>query len=291
MSKMYIGIDVGGTNIRVALFDNLCNPQILQLNSFLMQNNYNEDIFNIVTAIDSFKIKDIKSIGIGLPGVIDQSNLFLKRCAKINSWENRTTAEDLSTRYRCPVYIQNDALVAALGELEYGYGKNLKGKDLDFIFVVWGTGIGGTHIKVRDGLAFLSPMELGHTIIKLGGNMCRCGQRGCLQSYCAPIGIKDSKGISMEDLNETEWNSVIEHFAQGIVNLSTLNAVTTIIMGSSVSINNTERVHKIFSLAKKESRLQDLKYDFSFLGNQTGIFGTMALISKIQKGGLCLGKN
>jgi glucokinase len=281
---MYIGIDVGGTNIRVARFEELDTSQYTQHRSFLITNNYEVDYSAITRTIDEMAINNVvDGIGIALPGTVDSMCTHLTKCAKINNWENQYIGEQLSDRYGCAVYLQNDAMVSALGEYKFGHGIDLPHTE-DFVYIVWGTGIGATHIKTLNGKIVMSPMELGHTVLNKGGNRCRCGQAGCLQAYCSPLGVFDNYGKKMEDINEEEWGDIVNWFTQGTTTLSVLIRPSLIVFGSSVAINNPQIVNKIHDETKKALSVCNMpEFRISRLEASTGVVGAIALIAESSK--------
>ena len=124
------------------------------------------------------------AIGVGLPGLIDVAlgiTRFLPNMS--TSWADILAAEILRSETGCPVYLLNDARLATLGELEYGWGRSIQ----TMVFLTLGTGIGGG--LVIDRKLRLGPLdaagELGHQTIVPDGPMCGCGNRGCLEAVAS----------------------------------------------------------------------------------------------------------
>ncbi|RCK71702.1 MAG: Glucokinase [Ignavibacteriae bacterium] len=187
MSKrLAIGIDIGATTIKGGIVDVLDGRILFQKkvetlalqgpNSVLRQLN-----FLIKELMFENKYGEFSGIGVGAPGIVEIGGGVVKNPPNFSDWNEINVGEILFKEFRLPVLIENDANVAALGEAKYGAGINFK----DFLFVIWGTGVGGGIIL--DGKIFRGPSggagEIGHTTIDYNGPVCNCGNRGCIESY------------------------------------------------------------------------------------------------------------
>ena len=139
-------------------------------------------------------IKNLVGIGIGMAGIIDVENGVLKYSPIIH-WENVPFASLLSNQLNVPVFIDNDVNTFALTELWFG-----KGMDTDhFLTVTVGRGIGMgivTNQKIYRGKGGAG--EMGHVVVVPNGNLCECGNYGCLEAYISePALLKEAqeKGV------------------------------------------------------------------------------------------------
>ena len=126
----------------------------------------------------------VLAAGVGVPGLADfhrGRTLFLPNLS--SQWRDWPAAEFLSARLGCPVFLLNDARMAALGELTFGHGKLSK----TMVCVTLGTGIGGGIVIERK--LRLGPLgaagEIGHQTIQPDGPLCGCGNRGCLETLAS----------------------------------------------------------------------------------------------------------
>lgn len=273
---MYIGIDVGATNTRVALFDNIKNPKLLSFNKFKTVDNYQQDLENIFSAINNFKIRNPKRIGIGTPAVFDSVTYQLLIVDNVKSWQGKNIKKDLESYFKCQVKINNDTACAGLGEALWG-----RGKDKEFLFIIWGTGIGGVYIKRQNSKITLMLSELGHHIIKKDGLLCHCGQRGCFQAYCSGGSILDQYKKTIDKLEKAEQNSVIEHFTLGLLNSLAFYLPKLVIIGGGVTVNNLWVIERVKKELKKRLKITPLpKIVTSSLKDQAGVWGALALFEK-----------
>jgi len=200
MGKKYnIGVDIGGTNVKIALVDE--KGVIAYSNSVptRAEMGYEYTIQNIINTIkESLKeshnnISDIGGIGFGLPGQIDSINGIVRLLPNIPGWVNVHLAEIVQKEFKVPVKLDNDVRVATLGELNFGAGKGCQ----NLVCLTVGTGV-GSGIVVNGQLvrgASMTAGEIGHVIVeKDNGEICGCGSRGCLEAYASgPSVVKMAK--------------------------------------------------------------------------------------------------
>lgn len=184
---MYIGIDLGGTNIAAGIVDE--KGKIIAQGSVptLSERHYSEivkdmaDLCKKLISDNGFNLKDIKAIGIGSPGSIDNKNGVVVYANNIKM-DNAPIAAELKKYIDLPINIENDANAAAYGE----YVINGGGVD-DFVFITLGTGVGGGVIinkKIYRGFNGAGG-ELGHTTLIHNGELCTCGNKGCWEAYAS----------------------------------------------------------------------------------------------------------
>jgi glucokinase len=189
MKNILIGIDLGGTNIKIGCFDS--NLKLLQKTSLETAEGLGPKtvVERMAATIDSlveqcgFKPEDIAAAGIGTPGPADYKAGVIINSTNMPTFKNVPIRQMLSDKLHCPVAFDNDANIACLGEFVAGAGKNIT----DMVFFTLGTGIGGGIIsdgKLLRG-SFGNAAELGHIIIFPDGRSCNCGQRGCAEAYAS----------------------------------------------------------------------------------------------------------
>jgi glucokinase len=194
---MLIGVDVGGTNLRVGVIDGLKVVEEYRVNadfSGLCRNNTPEQavlaihaaLFEALsTSLD--KHPAVTSIGLGFPGFIVSGRVA--QSPNLPGLQDVDLVTPLSEGLGCPVIIENDALAAAYGEY------HLMGKQgAGLVYLGLGTGVGGG--LIIDGRAFPGEhgvaMEVGHIIVEPGGRSCGCGNHGCMEQYASASGVSIS---------------------------------------------------------------------------------------------------
>ncbi|MBO6015673.1 MAG: ROK family protein, partial [Lachnospiraceae bacterium] len=192
MSKFVFGIDVGGTTVKMGLFD--VDGQVLDKWEIptRIQNNGENILPDIAKAVNAkmqekeISKEDVVGVGIGVPGPVNDEGI-VQGCANLG-WGKVNINKDLSERIGMPVKGGNDANVAALGEMWKGGGENYK----HLAVVTLGTGVGGGIIidgNIVNGFGG-SGGEIGHMHVQDGEtDVCGCGNQGCLEQYASATGI------------------------------------------------------------------------------------------------------
>lgn len=189
-----VGVDVGGTSIKMAVINR--NGNILH--KWSIPTNKNDGgkyiIKDIVRSLEEtlkqhgLKREDLAGIGVGVPGPVNYEEGTISRSVNIGWPEHFPVRKDLERESGLPVFVENDANCAALGEMWKGSGKGAR----DLIFVTLGTGVGGGVIaggKLVRGVNGAAG-EIGHiTSVPEGGHPCNCGKNGCLETIASARGI------------------------------------------------------------------------------------------------------
>ena len=188
MEKHYtIGIDLGGTNVKLALLKNVnCIVQKAVIETCKHEGKA-KLITEIAKTIKQF-IKDnkltknmIAGIGIGVAGPINFDRGFVHNLTNIKGWKNTPLRQILTKRVGIKTFVDNDVNVVTLGELVYGAGKGFR----DILCVTLGTGVGGG--IVLNGHLYRGPNftagEIGHIPINITGKKCNCGGIACVERY------------------------------------------------------------------------------------------------------------
>ena len=194
---MFVGIDVGGTNLKAGLVDDdgrLLAAARRPLNGFTGAEDFAADLAELaLQAVRECGAEPdaLKSVGIGLPGAVDGGTVVFTA----NIPMENVPLERLFRRYLdIPVYLGNDADCAAVGEYFCGAGRGCR----DFVVVTLGTGIGAGIIldgKLRGGAA---SSEAGHMVLQQGGELCNCGRRGCWERYASATALIQQTRAAME---------------------------------------------------------------------------------------------
>lgn len=188
--KYRIGVDVGGTNVKIALVDKKGEIKFPKTVPTRAEMGYEYTISNIQQAIKDViseaKIdkNSIEGIGFGFPGQIDCDNGIVRLAPNIPGWVNVPISEIMQKEFNVPVKVDNDVRCAALAELNYGAGVGCK----NLVCITVGTGIGSGLIingKIVRG-ASNAAGEIGHIKLEMkDGLLCGCGDRGCLEAYAS----------------------------------------------------------------------------------------------------------
>lgn len=307
MKKHFIGIDLGGTSMKMGLVDE--NGQVLYetekptlKDAKQALNQMIEDCKKIAQQAE-VSWEQIGGVGIGLPGFLDIPNGTIVRLTNL-SWENIPIKSIMEEKLQKRVEIDNDANVAALGEAWCGAGKGVR----DLVCVTLGTGVGGGVIVNGQLVYGLNGFagEIGHIQIDPDGVPCNCGQKGCLETIASATGItrlaKEAlqRGESSvlpaqpttydvfqaaakkDQVAQKVLETAISALARGFALISVVLNPARFVVGGGVA----KAKERLFDPLRKAYQQQALKFTAqdveivpALLGNQAGFIGAARLVT------------
>lgn len=203
---MYIGIDLGGTNVGIGIVDS--ENKLIYKDSIptKRENGFNDIIEDIIALIsktinvNSIPKSHIQGIGIGIPGIVDPKSQIIIDCVNLR-WNNVDIKSAIEEKLSIPVFVGNDATVAGVAELVVGA---MKGYHTGVLLTL-GTGIGGGIIingHVYDGFHGIGS-EIGHMIVGENYYNCNCGRNGCLETFSSSTAIIKHARKLIEEGNDS----------------------------------------------------------------------------------------
>lgn len=291
---MYLGIDLGGTKIAYALSDEQMN---IKKEDKVATADQKEAVFEQLVKIISADQNDLKSVGIGTPGMIDNRGKVIN-APNLNGWNDFALKDRLKQKFSdLDIFIENDANCAAIAE-------NINGpasKYDNFIYITVSTGVGGgiiindTIYRGANGIAG----EIGHMVLVDHGPLCGCGRKGCWEALASGTAmardaamIDEFKELAGDNPINTELLAKLSaqgnqkaqdifvkaagYHAQAINNLKVLFDPQAFIIGGGVT-----RSGDIF-WENLNYQLQQYSVDIPILkaANNSGTIGALALAIK-----------
>ena len=274
--NLLVGVDIGGTKISIVFFRNkkIVKRIKLQTNTIFGPKNAKK----ITDILIDYK-KNIKKIGIATTGIVRNGKWSVLNKKTLGSFKNFPLVKYIQKKINRPVFAIGDTQAAALGELNYGAGKNL----FNFFYITISTGVGGS--VVIDKKLFNEKMNpvgaFGHMVIKKNGKVCGCGRKGCIEAYASGIAIdKTLKKLKKNNISprkmlinykHTTWSKKIidqatSVIAEGIQNIHLLFGINNFIIGGSIGlsknffrkiIDNTNKISHEKILIKKAGLRND----------------------------------
>ncbi|MER7786328.1 ROK family transcriptional regulator [Streptomyces albidoflavus] len=250
-----IGVDFGHTHLRVAV-GNLAHQILAEEAEPLDVDASAEQGFDRAellvgrlldaTGVDRAKVA---GVGLGVPGPIDVASGMLGSTSILPGWSGTQPALALGERIGVPVAVDNDANLGALGELVWGSGRGVR--DLAYIKVAGGVGAG----LVIDGQIYRGPGgtagEIGHITLDESGPVCRCGNRGCLETFTAaryvlPLlepthgtGLTMEKVVALAKEGDPGCRRVVadvgRHIGSGVASLCNLLNPSRVVLGGDLA--------------------------------------------------------
>lgn len=190
--KYYIGIDLGGTNIKAGVVSEdfeIVAKASCKTNLPRSGEEICADMAKV--ALEAVKeagltLDDIEAVGIGTPGTANSEAGVIEYSNNLG-FLNFPVVKLMKTHIDKPCYVENDANAAAYGEYIAGAAKGAN----DAVCITLGTGVGGGIIingKIYSGFNFAGA-EIGHTVINVDGPQCTCGRKGCFEVYSSATGL------------------------------------------------------------------------------------------------------
>lgn len=309
MKKYVIGVDLGGTKISTAIsiiegniLANVVLPTKAEEGEAAVLGRIVQSIDEVIVG-SSTSIDEIEAIGIGSPGPLDAKKGIIITTPNL-PFKNYNLVQPLKEKYNIPVYLDNDANAAAIGEYMFGAGK---GKNSIVYFTV-STGVGGG--AVLDGKVYRghtsNALEIGHTTVDPNGPRCNCGNLGCLEAMSSGTAIakkgKEAVSTNVEtSLKKHDTVTSYEVFkeaeagdevAKDIIDnaltylgIGVANAISTfdpemIIIGGGVSKAGDivfDTVKKVVNKRCFKSMAESCEIVTAGLGSDAGVVGAVAL--------------
>ena len=192
MTNYSIGVDLGGTNLRIAAVDecgNLVEKTTLGTQVALGRDRVVNDMCDAIKSLAAKhrELGKLLGIGIGVPGIIDMESGMVCESPNLPDWADYPARTEIERRLATKVILENDANSAAFGEKWLGAAKDVD----DMAMLTLGTGVGGGLVlggRIWHGMAGMAA-EFGHTTVEPDGALCGCGNRGCLEAYASATAV------------------------------------------------------------------------------------------------------
>ncbi|MFJ6750171.1 MULTISPECIES: ROK family protein [unclassified Streptomyces] len=296
-----VGVDFGHSHLRVAV-GNLAHQVLAEEAEPIDVDASAAEGFDraeqlVSRLIESTGIGAGKVIGVGLgvPGPIDLESGTLGSTAILPGWSGTNPSQALSERLGVPVYVDNDANLGALGELVWGGGRGAG--DLAYIKVASGVGAG----LVISGQIYRGPGgtagEIGHITLDEAGPVCRCGNRGCLETFTAaryvlPL-LQPSHGpdltmarvVQLAREGDPGCRRVIadvgRHIGSGVANLCNLLNPSRVVLGGDLAEAGElvlAPIRESVSRYAIPSAARQLGIVTGTLGGRAEVLGALALV-------------
>ncbi len=249
MEKVYFCLDLGGTNCKIAVFD--LNGTLIKSWKTSSKPFYSPENFLGALKSELFRFEEFKNlvaISIGVPGLVNNNGEIVES-PNFPEWQNFKIRELIEREIGCPIYLENDANLFALGEGFAGVAKEYR----NYVGITLGTGIGGGIVldgKLLKGVKGMAG-EIGHMVIHPGGAECGCGNKGCLEAYSSGRAIKRqmcqltnleleaSEIYGLAKKGDKKAQKVFEkaayHLGVGMANLVNILDVSCIVIGGGMS--------------------------------------------------------
>ena len=309
MKNYVVGVDLGGTKISTALSDlegKIINQTTIPTDAHEGEMPVLNRIINSIEKVvndSAVSYEDIKGIGIGSPGPLDAKQGIIITTPNL-PFKNFNLVKPISEKFGVPVFLDNDANVAAIGEFMFGAGKGAE----NIVFFTVSTGVGGGAIlngKVYRGHTS-NALEIGHMTVAPHGPRCNCGNVGCVEATSSGTAIAKRAHEALSTKVETslrKYENVTSYEvfveaaagdpvakdiiddAMNYLGIAVANAVSIfdpeyVIIGGGVSKAGDvvfDTVRKVVNKRCFKSMAESVKIVPAGLGTDAGLIGAVAL--------------
>lgn len=252
---MFISIDAGGTNTRVAGVTELANlifvgEPLRRKNSHDFENDL---AFMIKAALEIANGEQVEAVGIGAPGSPNKDKTEIKSAKNLSSWAGKPLVASLSEGLGgCPIFYDNDVVAAGFGEAYYGLSEG------DFDYVIWGTGIGGGGIRLKEGEATVSVLDW----------------RIYFSDWENDNGgaeLAKRFGKVPEDFTIADWDVVAEDFERHLAHYLETQRPKAMIFGGGLAVRHAQMI-------QEAGRNLGVQVGVTKFGDASGLMGGFGLI-------------
>ena len=224
--------------------------------------------------------KKIYSIAGCIAGPLDKTKSFLEEAPNLSDWKNRPLKIELQHSFGTDVLLENDAVLAGIGEAVYGAGKGCN----ITAYITIGTGVGGARIVNSKLDSNSLGFEPGHQIIVPDGSPCSCGGKGHLEAYISGSSLEGTFNQDAADIQDPDiWSVVTRYLAIGLNNTLVYWSPDVIVLGGAVS--------KSIPLDKLQTELRSLVTIFNslpevkkaILADKAGLYGALEYLKQNRK--------
>lgn len=274
---MYILLDIGGTNMRLAVSYDKQNLQ--EEKAFPTPQNFDEAI-NLIS--DYIRKEDSTqadmTICCGVPGVLAKDKKTLFSAPHLPGWNNKPLHDKLSEIIHGPAYLENDADLAGLGEAARGAGKDFR----IVSYITVSTGVGGVRVVDKKIDAYSWGFEPGHQYIDADGSI--TGKVSTLEQLVAGSGIQARFGKEAKDIDDPKvWDELTRYLAFGLTNIIVLWSPEVLVMGGAIINSGKISVDKIRAELKGLLKVHppDVEIRKSELGDKAGLLGALQYVNNL----------
>jgi len=259
---MYVGIDIGGTSIRIAGSEALDEPKLIKKLSFPDNPDYAQNEQHIIESIRQFG-SSVRGIGVSTMGRLDEAKTVVLSASAAPQWVNKPFAATLRKRFDCPTVLGGDQYCAALSEtMAQKRGNN-------FVCIVYGTGIGAATVEYGNNKPMVQTIAYDQYVQYLRPWQFDCGGKWVRERYGRPP----------EDLSEVEWRTVMDHFYDHLLRFVRELRPPRLVFGGGIAVKQWPRLQAIFyRLARENADLRDFEISLAHYGEEAGLVGALMLL-------------
>jgi predicted NBD/HSP70 family sugar kinase len=275
----YILFDIGGTKTRVAVSSDL--KKFDDSESFKTPPAFEDGIKMITNSIKKLTKDEPLAMAGGIRGLINEEKTGIQNDSVLNKWANKSIVESLQKHYDVPIFIENDAAMAGLGEAVFGAGK-----DLDIVaYHTISTGVGGARIVEEEIDEASVGFEPGHQILDIDRTVLGDEIEPTLENLVSGTAVGERFGVKAYEIPQSDiiWDELAEYLAQGLRNTILYWSPDVVVLGGSMIIGNpaiSVDVIRKYTVESLDGFVSSPLIIKAALGDEAGLYGAMAILKK-----------
>lgn len=273
---MFLSVDIGGSFTRIAISKD--GKNIDEKIKYETPKKYDDGMDLLVDSIHELTDHKIpRAVILGVASPINYVKGSLIKPPNLPNYKGHAIQKELELRLHTKVYLENDAILGALGEAS----KRKKSKVLAYITL--STGVGGGRIVEGKIDIHAVPIEPGHQILDPNGRFWPgCGQKGCFESICSGKAFEMTYGVKPEFCEDGRiWEEHAENCAQGLINIITLWTPDVLVIGGSLVKAGKKFTDPLIKFTKDKLQIYPSpKIEISKLGDENGLVGGLVYLNQ-----------
>ena len=275
----YIVFDIGGTKTRVAVTSDL--KELTSVESFKTPGDPKEAIKKLIDTIDTLTSDSVEGIAGGIRGRLDEDKTGIENDGVLTKWAGLSIVDALKKKYKCEVFLENDAAIAALGEATFGAGQGFE----IVAYHTISTGVGGARIDNGEIDNASVGFEPGHSILDVDRTVLGEEVEPTFENLVSGTAVGERFKCKAYEIPQSDilWDELAGYVAQGLRNTIMYWSPDAIILGGSMIIGDPrieiDPIRK-YTVEVLDSFVETPLITMAKLGDEAGLYGGMAILKK-----------
>jgi glucokinase len=274
-TNIFIGVDIGGTNTRIGVFESLDAPEYMLVARFPTFQGYEEQLQHIIAEIRAIYRDHLAAIGVSVAARIARDGRSIIFAPNLPDYIDKPFAQDLFESLKSPVRLAHDTVCGLLAEKKFGILSQID----SCAYLTVSTGTGAAIQLGKAATTLVSSIEIGHQILDGNSLKCLCGQVGCLETFTGGRQLELRYGCAISQISDTAfWQTFSDKLAIGLVNLAQLTRIEMIAMSGAIVLNNQFLLPMLREKVNTMLKGSTLELKEAVLGEDAPIVGAAMLI-------------
>lgn len=276
----YVLFDIGGTKTRVAVSEDL--KTFGEVKSFKTPKDFDEGIEAMVSAVKELTTTSVRAISGGIRGTLNEDKTGIVYDSVLTKWIDKPLTETLTKKLKAPVYLENDAALAGLGEVHFGAGM---GFDIVAYHTV-STGVGGVKIEYGKIDDYRNGFEPGHQVLDIDHTILGEGVEPTLENLVSGTALEERMGVKPYEIPQSDaiWDQLALYLAHGLRNTILYWSPDAVVLGGSMIVGDPrillddilKHTNEVLGDTIECPLIVDAK-----LGDSGGLYGAMARLGTV----------